>query len=59
MLRVFGLDVLECEKCGGRMKPIAYLTDPAVVEPILDHLGLPGLPPPITPAAQQLERYLG
>ncbi len=58
MLRVFGLDVLECEKCGGRMRPIAYLTDPPVVTAILDHLGLPSCPPAIAPAAQQLELYL-
>ena len=51
MRRVFDLDVLACPPCGGRLRPIATVQDPAVVGTILAHLGLlhpadsPGAPP--------------
>jgi hypothetical protein len=48
--RVFALDVLVCGKCGGPMTVLAFLTDPAVVEKILTHLGLPASPPTLSPA---------
>jgi len=41
MRRCFGLDVLECPKCFGRMKLIALIEDPAVIKKILEHLNLP------------------
>jgi hypothetical protein len=45
MKRVFRIDVLRCERCGGRRKVLRFLTDPRVIERILVHLGLPtGLP---------------
>ena len=44
--RVYEVDVLACTACGGRMRVIAFLEDPAVVRQILDHLGLPSTPPP-------------
>jgi hypothetical protein len=37
----FGFDVLACGKCGGRLKLIALIDQPAVIEKILSHLGLP------------------
>jgi len=49
LARVFAIDVLRCARCGGRMKVIAFLTDPPVVERILDHLHLPAHPPPTRP----------
>jgi hypothetical protein len=52
--RVAALDVLVCPKCLGPMTVIAYLTDPNVLEKILNHLGLPNEPPPLSPA-----RYRG
>ena len=39
--RVFKVDVLQCENCGGRMTVLAFLTERAVVKKILEHLGLP------------------
>ena len=36
--RTFGLDLTQCPRCSGRMKPIAVITDPAVIRRILDHL---------------------
>jgi len=47
MRRVFAIDVLHCDRCGGRRKLIASITDPMVVRRILRHLELPSEPPPI------------
>jgi hypothetical protein len=52
MRRVFDLDVLACPRCGGRLRLIATVENPAVVGKILAHLGLlhpadsPGPAPP-------------
>jgi len=48
--RVFAIDVLRCDRCGGRRQVIAFITDPEVVVKILDHLGLPSRPPPVAQA---------
>lgn len=47
--RVFAVDVLRCP-CGGRRQVIAFISEPEVVVKILDHLGLPSLPPPVAAA---------
>ena len=36
--RVFNIDIEVCEHCGGHVKVIASIEDPAVIEPILKHL---------------------
>ena len=36
--RVFKIDIETCETCGGKMKVIASIEDPAVVKRILAHL---------------------
>ena len=41
MLRSFGIDVLECPRCQGRMTPIAVVTEQEVIKKILTHLRLP------------------
>jgi uncharacterized protein YbaR (Trm112 family) len=41
MRRAFDLDVLACPHCGGRMRLLATIDDPLIIEPILVHLGLP------------------
>jgi hypothetical protein len=53
MQRAFGVDVLACPRCGGRLRLIATIEDPAVVEQILAHLGLspPARPPDPAPPA--------
>ena len=59
MHRVLNLDVLACPRCGGRLRVIATVQDPAVVRAILTHLGLapgsdspdPGPPQPDHTAA--------
>jgi hypothetical protein len=50
MKRTFGLDVMMCEQCGGRMKFLALIEDPDTIFKILDHLGLPTEPPKPRPA---------
>jgi hypothetical protein len=42
MRRAFDLDVLCCPRCAGRMQLLATIDDPAVIQRILAHLGLPG-----------------
>jgi len=57
MHRAFGIDVLACGHCGGRLRLIATLHDPAVIRKILAHLALchsgqsPGPAPPASGAA--------
>jgi hypothetical protein len=51
MKRVFGFDVLECDSCGGRMRILCAVNPPEAIRKILDCLGLPSRPPPISPAA--------
>jgi uncharacterized protein YbaR (Trm112 family) len=51
MRRVFALDVLACPRCGGRLRVIATVQDPAVVRAILAHLGL--APGPDSPGPAQ------
>jgi len=36
--RVVKIDVFTCEHCGGAVKVIATIEDPAVIKKILDHL---------------------
>jgi hypothetical protein len=40
MHRAFAIDVLACAHCGGRLRLIATLHDPAVIRTILAHLAL-------------------
>ena len=50
MQRVFEVDVLVCEHCGGRRRVLTFLTDSPVLRSILEHFGLPADPPPIASA---------
>jgi hypothetical protein len=50
MRRVFALDVLACSTCGGRLRFIATIEDPPVVQRILAHVGLPTTVPEASPA---------
>jgi hypothetical protein len=38
--RVFGVDVLQCSRCQGKMRLIARIEEPDVARKILEHLGL-------------------
>lgn len=48
--RVFAIDVLRCDRCGGRRRLIALITRTQVARKILKQLGLPPQPPPWTSA---------
>ena len=48
--RSLGLDVLACPRCGGRLTLIALIEDPAVIQRILRHFGLPTEMPEACPA---------
>lgn len=48
--RVFDIDIEHCPQCGGALKIIATIEEPAVILRILAHLGLPTRAPPRTPA---------
>ncbi len=50
MQRVFAIDVLPCPSCGGRMKPIAKVTDRRVAQKMLEHVGVPSDAPAPWPA---------
>ncbi len=50
MKRVFGFDVLKCDACGGRMRILCAVNPPEAIKKILDCLGLPSRPPPISSA---------
>jgi hypothetical protein len=43
--RVFDIDIEQCQ-CGGKLKLIAVIEEPAVIEKILKHIGLDPQPPP-------------
>jgi hypothetical protein len=46
--RVFAIDIEICRRCGGRLRVIARIEEPAVIERILKHLG--GEAVPVDPA---------
>jgi hypothetical protein len=46
MRRTFEMDVMECPCCGGRLRLLAAILDPAAVRAILDCFRLPSRPPP-------------
>jgi len=50
MARTFGLDVLACPRCGGRLRLVALIDQAAVIGRILRHLGMPVEIPPPRPA---------
>ena len=51
MKRVFLVDVLQCENCGGQMKILAAIDQPDVIGKILRSLGLPSRAPPLVPVS--------
>ena len=54
MARTFEFDVLQCPRCGGRMKIIAAIESPEVARRILGCLGIVSRPPPLLPARRQI-----
>ena len=52
--RVFDIDIERCA-CGGKLKLIAVIEEPAVIEKILKHIGLDPRSPPIAPARRRAD----
>ena len=50
MARVREKFPLECPRCGGDIRLIAFITEPGPIRKILTHLGEPLEPPPVSPA---------
>ena len=48
--RVFAIDVLECPRCGGRMRLLTATQPPDVTQAILECLDLSSRAPPTAPA---------
>ena len=42
--RVFGIEIETCEQCGGKVRVLASIEDPTVIDRILGHLASPELP---------------
>jgi len=51
--RVFAVDVLECPRCGGRMRLLAAIQPPDVTQAILDCLNLQSRAPPTAAAVPE------
>ena len=49
--RVFRIDIETCEHCGGTVRVIACIEDPAVIEKILTHIERPDVASPGAPCA--------
>ena len=52
--RVLDIDIEQCA-CGGKLKLVAVIEAPDVLEKILTHLGLSAQPPPRTPARKRVD----
>ena len=50
MHRAFAIDVLACPNCGGRLRLIGTLHDPAVIRKLLAHVGMASSGPSLGPA---------
>jgi hypothetical protein len=53
MRRVFAIDVLECPRCGARMRILAAIHSPKATRAILECLELPSRAPPVAPALSE------
>ena len=50
LARIYGVFALKCSGCGGRVRLIGFITEPATVRQILAHAGEPTTAPSIAPA---------
>jgi len=48
LARVFAVDALRCPRCAHAMRIVAAIHSPEAVRAILDCLGQPARPPPLT-----------
>ena len=62
LARIYGVAPLKCSGCGGRVRVVGFITEPATVRQILAHVGeqasapaiAPARSPPVEANAQQL-----
>ena len=60
LARIYGVLALNCSGCGGRMRLVGLITEPATVRQILDYVGEPTSAPAIAPArSPPLEMKIG
>ena len=50
LARIDGVFALQCRRCGGRVHPVGFITEPAPVRQILEHVGERTTAPAIVPA---------
>ncbi len=50
LARIFAIFPLTCPRCGQEVRIIAFILDPQSIRHILQHIGEPTEPPPISPA---------
>ena len=50
LARIYGVFALKCSGCGGRVRLVGFITEPATVRQILAHVGEPTTAPAIAPA---------
>ena len=55
--KTFGVDALECPRCGHRMRVVAFITEPRVIGRILRSMGI--APPPDAAGADPPDRAEG
>jgi hypothetical protein len=48
LARIFEVFPLTCPHCGGSMRLMAFITDSSSIKRLLNHIGEPSTPPPIT-----------
>ena len=58
MKRIFAVDVLECTRCGGRMRILCAIHPSEAIRRILDCLGLPSRPPPVAPVSDMDDPWI-
>ena len=50
LARIYGVFALQCSRCGGRVHVVGFITEPATVRQILEHVGERTTAPAIAPA---------
>jgi len=50
LARIYGVFALKCSGCGGRVRLVGFITEPATVRQILEHVGESTIAPAIAPA---------
>ena len=50
LARIYGVLALQCSRCGGRVHVVGFITEPATVRQILEHVGERTTAPPIAAA---------